>query len=142
MDFPKDKSVELPVTPQERTPAFNGNGTQAGSSPGNVSRAGVQHSSISNSQSIRPAAEGLPLWMQRIFLIIFVLLCIEVGLVLVAVPWTSAWSDNGLLVNLPRFKALLRLGFVRGIISGIGVLDIWIGIWEAVHYRDRNPASN
>lgn len=89
------------------------------------------------SQSVRPTSEGLPIWMQRLFLVIFVILCIEVGLVMVAVPWLPVWSDNGLLMNLPQVKTFLRLGFVRGIVSGVGLLDIWIGIWEAVHYRDR-----
>lgn len=92
------------------------------------------------SESVRPAAEGLPIWMQRTFLIIFVLLCIEIGIVLVAVPWRPVWSDNGLLTNYPNLRTFLRLGFVRGAVTGIGLLDIWIGIWEAVHYRERKPA--
>jgi hypothetical protein len=25
---------------------------------------------------------------------------------------------------------------VRGVITGIGLVDVWIGIWEAVHYKD------
>jgi hypothetical protein len=28
---------------------------------------------------------------------------------------------------------------VRGLISGLGLLDIWIGVSEAVHYRDHRP---
>jgi hypothetical protein len=36
----------------------------------------------------------------------------------------------------PQLSAVLHNGAVRGIISGIGLLDIWIGISEAVHYRD------
>jgi hypothetical protein len=28
---------------------------------------------------------------------------------------------------------------VKGVITGIGLIDIWIGIWEAVHYRDQRP---
>ena len=92
------------------------------------------------SQSVRPTTEGLPIWMQRSFLIIFVLLCIEIGIVLVAVPWRPIWSDNALLANYPHLRTFLRLGFVRGMITGIGLLDIWIGIWEAVHYRERKPA--
>ena len=36
----------------------------------------------------------------------------------------------------PRVAAFLHNGAVRGIISGLGLIDIWIGISEAVHYRD------
>jgi hypothetical protein len=32
---------------------------------------------------------------------------------------------------------LMQLGFVRGAVSGLGLLDIWLGVIEAVRYRDR-----
>ena len=35
--------------------------------------------------------------------------------------------------NIPRN---LSFALVLGIISGLGLLDIWIGISEAIHYRD------
>ena len=92
------------------------------------------------SQSVRPTTEGLPIWMQRTFLVIFVILCIEIGIVLIAVPWRPVWSNNALLADYPHIRNFVRLGFVRGTITGIGLLDIWIGIWEAVHYRERKPA--
>src|SRR5262245_24706294 len=92
------------------------------------------------SESIRPTAEGLPIWMQRAFLVVFVILCIELGVVLVVAPWTPVWTDNRLFLNFPQLKTILRLGFVRGMVSGIGLLDIWIGIWEAVHYKDRRSS--
>jgi hypothetical protein len=92
------------------------------------------------SQSVRPATEGLPIWMQRTFLVIFVVLCIEIGIVLIAVPWRPVWSNNALLSDYPQLRTFMRLGFVRGVVTGIGLLDIWIGIWEAVHYSERKPA--
>jgi hypothetical protein len=110
--------------------------------PGEVSSPSVETPTPHNargveSESIRPTAEGLPIWMQRTFLVVFVILCIELGVVLVVAPWTPVWTDNRLFLNFPQLRTLLRLGFVRGMVSGIGLLDIWIGIWEAVHYKDR-----
>jgi hypothetical protein len=46
------------------------------------------------------------------------------------------WDHNLYMQAHPRFNSFLHNGAVRGIISGIGLLDIWIGISEAVHYRD------
>jgi hypothetical protein len=58
--------------------------------------------------------------------------------VLVAVlPWLDrVWQNNPVVLNHPALAALLRNGAVRGLLSGIGLLDIWIGISEAIHYRD------
>ena len=79
-------------------------------------------------------------WMQRTSLFILVLFCVYLGGILAVLPWlTSVWDHNVLLQANPRVWAVLRLGFVRGIISGLGLLDIWIGISEAVHYRDADP---
>ena len=133
-----EKHVRAPVT----GPPSGGNRPEASvaAPPMDVSTARRIQVHTPESESVRPTADGLPIWMQRTFLIIFVLLCIELGIVLVAVPWRPIWSDNALLANYPHLRTFLRLGFVRGAITGIGLLDIWIGIWEAVHYRERRPA--
>ncbi len=78
-----------------------------------------------------------PLWLQRISLFILVIFCVYLGVIVTVLPWwTSIWDRNVMLQSHPHLGAVLRLGFVRGIISGMGLLDIWIGISEAVHYRD------
>ena len=78
------------------------------------------------------------MWLQRVFVIVYVLFCIELGLVLVALPWRAQfWFSGDLLDQWPRLYRFLQTGFVRGAISGLGLLDIWIGIMEAIHYHDR-----
>ena len=85
-----------------------------------------------------PAAEPPPpVWMQRFFLVTTVIFCLWVGFVLAVLPWQPAWTENALVNNFPDLRWLLGTGFVRGLASGLGVLDLWIGISEAVHYRDR-----
>jgi hypothetical protein len=79
----------------------------------------------------------MPVWLQRLFLIVYVVFCIELGIVLIALPWSVLWTNNNLLVHWPAVRHFLQLGFVRGAISGIGFLDLWLGIYEAVHYKDR-----
>lgn len=78
------------------------------------------------------------MWLQRVFVIVYVLFCIELGLVLIALPWiTGYWFSGGVLSQWPELQSFLQSGFVRGAVSGLGVLDVWLGIMEAVHYRDR-----
>ena len=80
--------------------------------------------------------EHVPLWLRRLSLVVFVLCCLEIGLLLVVLPWTTIWTENSLLVGNPRLQTFLRQNFVRGLVSGLGLLDIWLGISEALHYRE------
>ena len=76
------------------------------------------------------------LWLHRLSLIIFVIFCIELGMLLTVLPWTRVWTENTLLAANHSWRAIMQDNFVRGAVTGIGVVDIWIGIWEAVHYRE------
>jgi len=78
----------------------------------------------------------LDLWLHRITVLMFVFVCAVVGVLLVIVPWRPEWTDNALLLSYPGLRTFISNGFVRGICSGLGVLDIWIGFWEAIHYHE------
>jgi len=78
-----------------------------------------------------------PIWLQRLFVIVYVVFCIELGLALIALPWLPVWNNNRWLAHWPWLRHFLQLGFVRGAISGLGVLDLWLGLSEAWNYRDR-----
>ncbi len=76
------------------------------------------------------------LWLQRLWLVVFVLFCLEVGIILTLLPWTRLWTDNSLLLSYPTLREFLMHGFVRGVVSGLGLIDIWMGVAEAVTYRE------
>ena len=76
------------------------------------------------------------LWVKRFWLVVFVLFCLEVGIILTVLPWTRIWTENSLLLGHPELRSFLQQNFVRGLISGLGLVDIWMGIAEAVSYRE------
>ena len=76
------------------------------------------------------------LWVVRLWLVIFVLFCLEVGIILTVLPWTRVWTENSLLLGHPQLREFLMQNFVRGLVSGLGLVDIWMGIAEAVRYRE------
>jgi hypothetical protein len=79
-----------------------------------------------------------PIWLQRLSLFILVLFCVYLGVIVTLLPWwTSVWDHNLFLTSHTRLWAVLRTGTARGIVSGLGLLDIWIGISEAIHYHDQ-----
>ena len=78
-----------------------------------------------------------PIWLQRLSLFVLVLFCVYLGVLVMILPWwTKVWEHNLFIQSHPALAAVLRNGAVRGLISGLGLLDIWIGVSEAIHYRD------
>jgi hypothetical protein len=85
----------------------------------------------------RPAYGRIQVLLHRTSLFLFVLISAVAGVLLVILPWTPEWTDNSLLLSFPWLRTLVSTGFFRGLCSGLGLLDIWIGFWEALHYHDR-----
>jgi len=81
---------------------------------------------------------GVRLWAHRIGVLIFVFACASAGVVLVIFPWRAEWTDNYLLFRYPELRAIVASAFFRGVCTGLGMLDIWIGFWEALHYHEHN----
>jgi len=81
------------------------------------------------------------LWLLRSRALLFVTLCATFGVLLIILPWTPKWTDNPLLVAMPGLRPFVSNGFVRGLCSGLGVLDLWLGFWEAIYYHEK-PVDN
>lgn len=116
---PVDKIPPDSLSPKLAEKALSGTGLQ---DPG------------AESQALRQTR--LHVWLHRILILLFVFVCAAMGVLLVILPWRPEWTDNHFLLGSPGLRAFVSNGFVRGLCSGLGLLDIWIGFWEAVHYHD------
>ncbi|MSO29600.1 MAG: hypothetical protein EXQ48_01470 [Acidobacteria bacterium] len=67
--------------------------------------------------------------MRRLLLIAFFL---EVGFVLIVVPWSSYWDRNYFAQALPFLHSMITNNFVRGAVSGLGVINVASGVSELV----------
>lgn len=54
----------------------------------------------------------------------------EAGLVLVFLPWSSYWERNYFAQLLPPLQMFLVNDFVRGGVSGLGLVNVLAGIAE------------
>src|SRR4029453_7194442 len=62
-----------------------------------------------------------------------------VGVILVVAPWTSWWEANYLLIPYPAVRALVLSAFTRGMVSGLGLVNILLAVHEAqMHFRGRS----
>jgi len=70
--------------------------------------------------------------------ILSVLSSVLVGIVLVMVPWTALWDSNYLLQPYPSLRTWVLSGYVRGTVSGLGLVNIVLALDEAhQHLRSR-----
>ena len=83
----------------------------------------------------------------RLTVIFYIILCLEAGLVLTVAPWVGwfglgDWGDNFFLVFAAQktgFQGLQQAvasGWVRGAVTGLGLLNLAMAFWEMYHFRD------
>lgn len=80
--------------------------------------------------------ERVDIWLKRIRALLLVTLCATFGVLLIILPWTPQWTDNHLLLGWPGLRDYVGSGFFRGVCSGLGILNLWLGFWEAIHYHE------
>lgn len=62
--------------------------------------------------------------------LIFLAYFIEVGLVLLVVPWSPFWERNYFVQLWPAVEAVARNNLVRGAVSGLGIVNLWAAMSE------------
>jgi hypothetical protein len=65
--------------------------------------------------------------LKRLLLVAYFL---EVGLVLVLVPWSAFWDRNYFVTAFPVLQGVLANHYVRGAVSGLGIVNLLIGFEE------------
>ena len=67
--------------------------------------------------------------MRRLVLVIFFL---EVGFVLTVAPWSAFWDHNYFAETLPLVHGLITNNFVRGAVTGLGLVNVCAAIADLV----------
>jgi len=84
----------------------------------------------------------------KLSVIFYIILCLEIGIVLTLLPWVpqgtlglSDWGNNYFLLYAARktgmhaLETVVASGWVRGAVTGVGLLNIGIAFWEIFHFR-------
>jgi hypothetical protein len=56
----------------------------------------------------------------------------EIGIALLVVPWSAFWDRNYFAEALPAMHALITNNFVRGAVSGLGIVNLASGLGEVI----------
>jgi len=73
--------------------------------------------------------------MTRLLTILYIIVCFEMGVLLFIFPWVSLWGKNFFIDHYPWVSSIVQNYFVRGAISGIGLADIWLAVYELWRLR-------
>jgi hypothetical protein len=65
---------------------------------------------------------------QRILSILWMLMLLELGALLLFLPWVNIWEANYFLNQYPALRPVLLHPSFRGAVSGLGALDILVAI--------------
>jgi hypothetical protein len=82
----------------------------------------------------------------KLTVLIFILLCLQVGVLLTLLPWLnlyglSDWGDNYLLAlasnktGMPILRSAVASGWVRGAVTGLGILNLGIAFREMANFN-------
>ncbi len=67
--------------------------------------------------------------MKRLFIVAFFF---EIGFALVVVPWSAFWDRNYFAETVPAIHAVITNNFVRGAVSGLGIINLIAGLGELI----------
>jgi hypothetical protein len=67
----------------------------------------------------------------------YVFYCFEVGIFLIVAPWwlPQVWEQNYLYYLVPVLRPVFLSGYFRGGVSGLGIVNILLGISEVIHHE-------
>ncbi len=66
--------------------------------------------------------------MNRVLRALLVVVCFEMGAMLLYLPWSAYWETNFFLIHFPVLISLVLNPAFRGAVSGVGVLDIFLAL--------------
>ena len=68
------------------------------------------------------------LTMNRVFRALLVVVCFEMGALLLYLPWSAFWEQNFFLIHFPSLIHVVLHPSFRGAVSGLGILDILLSL--------------
>ncbi len=57
-------------------------------------------------------------------------LLLEMGLLLVLVPWSAFWDRNYFADVVPMLRGVIGNNYVRGAVMGLGLVNVWAALTE------------
>lgn len=91
--------------------------------------------------------------VSKLTVLFLIILLLQLGFLLVLLPWVNfgafgSWNDNYLLAfladstGMPVIRTVIGSGWVRGAVTGVGVVNIIIAFMEIAHFKESVAAMD
>ncbi len=91
---------------------------------------------------VSPAGTSLPepappvfRWYHKLWFVVLIIACAEMGVFLVWFPWTRYWDSNFFSSFLPGWRSIWSSAYCRGAVTGIGFLNLYVALGEIFRLR-------
>ena len=74
-------------------------------------------------------------WYHKMWAVLIITFCLEIGFFLLIFPWTEAWANNYFSALIPEWRMRWDNMYLRGAISGLGVVNLYISFAEIFRLR-------
>ena len=94
-------------------------------------------STASEQPAPAPVAVQTPVfhWYHKMWAVLLVTFCLEIGFFLVIFPWTSYWETNYFSQLVPGWHVYWYNNYFRGAVSGLGALNLYVAFTEIFRLR-------
>lgn len=69
-------------------------------------------------------------WQRRVLGFCFAIFALELGIFLFVFPWLRSWDLNWVPLQSPALRAIWMSPFLRGGLSGLGLVNLYVGVSE------------
>lgn len=93
---------------------------------------------VQTKPEVEECSTGVPsqeLRMNRWLAILYVVICFEMGAALFLFPWVPLWSQNFFAGHYQWIFTVAENYYVRGAISGLGLIDVFLAFHEVWRLR-------
>jgi len=81
-------------------------------------------------------------WPNRLLTVCFAVFAFEVGLFLVVFPWQDSWALNYLQDISPNIENLWDEPSFKGLVTGLGFVNIYIALLQVVRLFRKNTGTS
>ena len=109
------------------------------SEPGSLGPLGPEEPATTAADAMRPGPMAVPFpayrWYHKAGAVLMTIFCMAIGLILIVYPWTESWDRNYFASVVPEWHTYWDNLYVRGAVSGLGVVNFYISLAEAIRLR-------